>query len=87
MPFPWMHAEIPDAFRQGIPARRLEMIRDEVKHRAGLLLRLGRSQPEAVQACRSYLKWEFAGMNEPPVLAEVDSLVGAVYTRARGSAG
>jgi hypothetical protein len=81
MPFPWLQSKIVPEFAASLPERRKEMQRREVRERAALLMRLGRSRKEATATCRANLEWEFDGMAAPEVLGEIDALVEQVYTR------
>ncbi len=83
MPFPWLHASIPDAVTGTFPGKRHAMLRKEVRERAGLLMRLGHSRQEAAARCRANLEWEFELEELPGVVGEIETLVGEVFDHAK----
>ena len=82
MPFPWLHATIPDDVTGSFPAKRHAMLQREIRERAALLMRLGHSRAATAAACRANLEWEFELEALPPVVGEIDGLVAEVYDRA-----
>ncbi|MEZ4470243.1 MAG: hypothetical protein R3F60_05455 [bacterium] len=77
MPFDWMDAPVvrdTAAFN--------EQHRRELKHRAGLLRRLGHGPEAVILRCRQNIAWEFDMVPEPGLgEAEVRALVEAVFAR------
>lgn len=81
MAFDWMHPRIPDSFRASWPDKGREAARREIRERASLLMRLGRTKKEAAARCRQNLEWDWDLSGKPPLLGEVDGLVDEVYRR------
>lgn len=81
MPFDWYHVR--STASAGARARQgsLDAQRREVRERASLLMRLGRSKADAAARCRQNLRWQYELRGESPVLGEVDGLVDEVYGR------
>jgi hypothetical protein len=76
-----MHGKVRNGARGKASARAREVKRQEVRERAALLLRLGRTREEAVARCRQNLRWDYALHGEPELLGEVEKIVSDVYRR------
>jgi len=76
-----MESGVPEPFRERYPRRAAEGFRREIRDRAGILMRLGRSEDQARFRCRRNVDWELELSDRPAFAGEVDSLVKNVYSR------
>ena len=83
MAFPWYQSNLPAQLTSTFAPTADESIRNEVRNRAGLLMRLGYGEKEVAERIGNALAWEFELGGKPTVLKEVGALVGAVYGRTQ----
>jgi hypothetical protein len=84
MSFPWYE---PKRLTPS-PAKRDEVLRQELEDRAALLLRLGYSKQAAKARLRSNVAWDYELRGKPRTVEtdrEIDKLVDAVWRRGGGS--
>jgi hypothetical protein len=86
MSFPYYASHVPADLKATFAPRALEMERKEIRERAGILMRLGHTQPDVTVRMKQYVAWEFEMHGKPAVAAEVEELVAGVYSRATPSA-
>jgi hypothetical protein len=77
----WQVPYSAEALTRTFQEKGLEMYRQEVRYRAGLLMRLGYSKEDVASRCRAYLTWDYALHGRHPILSELDALLGEVYGR------
>lgn len=78
----WLAPQVTPAFLRKLAVRRDEAVLRDARDRAGLLMRLGRSEEDAVRRLSANLAWE-AGTAKPrgTLAADVEKTVRAVYAR------
>ena len=81
MAFEWYEVSAGGRRREDWPSKHAEAQRREVRERAALLMRLGRSKEQAVQRCRQNIEWQYALRGGSSVASEVQALVDEVYGR------
>lgn len=81
MPFDWLTPAIPEHVLAAGPARRAHQATEEVRYRAGLLLRLGYDEAHATHRCTRNQAWGHE-MSAEGALTEkqVTAIVRAVYS-------
>ena len=82
MQFPWLISDVKKTVDRD---HTLDVLRVEIRRRAALLHRLGRTQSEAAERCRDNLSWEYEVHGNCVIGAEVDDLVAEVYRRGPAS--
>ena len=81
MSFEWYESTAPRAFPDSWAARSREATRLEIRERAALLMRLGRTSSEAVERCKQNIRWQYSGEPDAALIGEVDGLVTEVFGR------
>jgi len=81
MAFEWYEVSAGGSRREDWPTKHAEAQRREVRERAALLMRLGRSKEQAVRRCQQNLTWQYELREGSSVVAEVEALVAEVYGR------
>lgn len=82
MAFDWLESKRTDALTKRCRERATEARKREVRDRAALLMRLGRTKKEAVRRCRQNFDWEWEMHAPCPGMSEVEGLVDEVYRRS-----
>ncbi len=80
-PFDWLVPFVPPGADAHSAEQAREARRRELRDRAALLMRLGRSQSEVTERLRQNLRWEWEMQPPAPGVDEIADLVAAVYGR------
>lgn len=81
MPFDWLNPTVPSNVRARDPQRRVSAAKDEIRARAGLLLRLGYDQSYATHRCLGNQAWGYEMAGTPPLGREdVGQIVAEVFS-------
>ena len=81
MSFEWYEAKVPEERRAAWSANHVDVQRREVRERAALLMRLGRSKADAVRRCKQNIAWQYDLHGSSNISKEVKRLVDEVYGR------
>ncbi len=81
MTFEWYEVKKVDEVRAQWSARGADAQRREVRERAALLMRMGRSKAEAVSRCKQNIDWQYELRGAASISKEVKRLVDEVYGR------
>ena len=81
MSFDWYESTSPKSFPGNWAERAREATRHEVRERAALLMRLGRTQDQAIERCQQNIRWQYGAGSSASVLDEVEGLVQEVFGR------
>ena len=81
MSFEWYEVSVGGSQREDWPSKHAEAQRREVRERAALLMRLGRTKDEAVHRCRQNIEWQYELRGGASVASEVQTLVDEVFGR------
>lgn len=81
MAFDWWEPRVGQVVRARAAERAQESLRQEIRDRAAILMRLGWDAEHARARCRRNLAWELELQDEPAAAGEVDALVRRVYDR------